>query len=70
MERIRQLPRGATAEDTMRVLTHEHEMMSADCVREALQRLLGILDEHPEIDVCWDPPFPLHRFGGNMAAKY
>ncbi|GLA19454.1 hypothetical protein AnigIFM62618_007565 [Aspergillus niger] len=50
MERIRQLPRGATAEDTMRVLTHEHEMMSADCVREALQRLLGILDEHPEID--------------------
>ncbi|PWY84327.1 hypothetical protein BO83DRAFT_405187 [Aspergillus eucalypticola CBS 122712] len=50
LERIRQLPRGATAEDTMRVLVHEHEMMSADCVRQALDRLLGILDEHPEID--------------------
>ncbi|GKZ24282.1 hypothetical protein AbraIFM66951_011194 [Aspergillus brasiliensis] len=50
MHRIRQLPRGATAEDTMRVLMNEHAMMSAACVREALDRLFRILDENPEID--------------------
>ncbi|KAI3002616.1 hypothetical protein CBS147346_5842 [Aspergillus niger] len=50
LERIRQLPKGATAEDTMRVLSEEQEYMPGKSVKEALERLFGILDEHPEID--------------------
>ncbi|RDK40293.1 hypothetical protein M752DRAFT_277622 [Aspergillus phoenicis ATCC 13157] len=50
LERIRQLPRGATAEDTMRVLSQEQEYLPGKSVRRAIDRLFSVLDEHPEID--------------------
>ncbi len=71
MDKIRELPAGVTAEDTMRQLVGEDgELFTAPAVKKAMDRLLKIMDEDPEIDVSglffnvpapW--PFPLSICG-------
>lgn len=50
-DRIRDLPEGTSAEETMRKLIGDDEMYPAPSVKEALDRLFKIVDEDPEIDV-------------------
>ncbi|KAK3172948.1 hypothetical protein OEA41_006274 [Lepraria neglecta] len=50
LTRIRELPEGMTAEDTIRRMVGREEMFSRPAVKSALDRLFEILDEDPEID--------------------
>lgn len=52
IDKIRELPEGVTAEDTMRLLVNEDgELFSAPAVKVTMARLLKLLEEDPEIDV-------------------
>lgn len=52
LTKIRDFPEGMSAEDTMRQLLSEAESFSSNAVNKAMDRLLKIIDEDPEIDVC------------------
>lgn len=49
--RIRDLPQGESPEETMRKLIADKEQFTTPAVTMALDRLLQLLDEDPEIDV-------------------
>ena len=51
MSKIRDLPEGLTAEDTMRRLVGGKEMFKGPAVKSTLERIFEILDDDPEIDV-------------------
>lgn len=51
LAKVRDLPEGLTAEDTMRRLVGEREVFSGPAVKSALARLFEFIDEDPEIDV-------------------
>lgn len=52
VDKVRDLPEGMTAEDTMRALVgDEEEFYSAPAVNKAIRRLFELVDEDPEIDV-------------------
>ncbi|PNY26862.1 uncharacterized protein TCAP_03220 [Tolypocladium capitatum] len=50
LTKVRELPEGMTAEDTIRRLVGEREVFSGPAVKTALGRLFEIIDEDPEID--------------------
>lgn len=56
LTKIRDFPEGMSAEDTMRQLLGEAESFSTHAVQKAMDRLLKIIDEDPEIDVCSSTP--------------
>lgn len=49
--KIREFPAGLTAEDTIRKLVSEDVMSKLEAVQSTLDRIFGILDEDPSIDV-------------------
>lgn len=51
VDRIRDFPEGAHPEETMRALFGENPSCLAASVQSAIQRLLDIIDDDPEIDV-------------------
>lgn len=53
VNKIRDMPEGMSPEDTIRKLIGEKDMYDAPAVKGALDRLMEILDEDPEIDVSW-----------------
>lgn len=53
LTKIRDFPEGMSAEDTMRQLLGEQEMFSNNAVNKSMDRLFKIIDEDPEIDVCF-----------------
>ena len=50
-EKIRSIPEGTSAEETMRLLVGDQEAFTGPAVKETMARLFQILDEDPEIDV-------------------
>ncbi len=52
LEKIRDFPEGKTAEDTMRLLMGEEPAETVHSITNALQGLIDIIDEDPEIEVC------------------
>lgn len=50
-EKIRSIPEGTSAEETMRLLMGDQEAFTGPAVKETMARLFQILDEDPEIDV-------------------
>lgn len=52
IDKIRELPEGMTAEDTMRQLVGDDgKMFTAPAVKNTMESMLKVLDEDPEIDV-------------------
>jgi hypothetical protein len=51
MDKVRDMHEGMSAEDSIRKLIGERSTFNATAVRDALDRLIEILDEDPEIDV-------------------
>ncbi len=52
LTKIRDFPEGMSAEDTMRQLLQEAEAFSNKAVLNCMDRLMKIIDEDPEIEVC------------------
>ena len=51
LSRIRDIPQGAYAEDTMRQLIGDNRSYTAPAILSAMDRLLSIIDDDPEIEV-------------------
>lgn len=51
LSKIRDIPKGLTAEDSMRRLVANQTSFRAEVVEATLERLFKIIDEDPEIDV-------------------
>lgn len=53
LQRIRQFPQEQGAEDSMRFLLAGEELIPAESLTEALERVFKILEEDAEITVCF-----------------
>jgi hypothetical protein len=51
LTKIRHIPEGLSAEDTMRLLIGDEDVFSAPAVKSTMDRLIEILDEDHEIEV-------------------
>lgn len=58
LERIRDFPEGPNAEETMRLMLGEQPAYAMTSVKEAIQRLLDMIDADPEIEVFCAPALP------------
>lgn len=51
LNKIRDLPQGLTAEDTIRKLVGEHQPFTPDAIMATMDELIQTIDDDPEIDV-------------------
>jgi hypothetical protein len=49
--KIREMPVGVSAEDTIRKMINEDELASLDAIRSTLDSIFKIIDDDPSIDV-------------------
>lgn len=52
LTKIREIPEGFSPEETMRMLVGDQDIYSGPAVKSTMDRLLKILDEDHEIEVC------------------
>lgn len=51
IEKIRDMPTGLSAEESMRLLMGKEELWTSGAIIDTMDRLFAIIDEDPEIDV-------------------
>jgi hypothetical protein len=56
IDKIREFPEGACAEDAIRELVGGEAVFHGPAVRSALERIFKMIDEDPEIDVSEEAP--------------
>jgi hypothetical protein len=49
--KIREMPVGVSAEDTIRKMINEDELASLDAIRSTLDSIFKLIDDDPSIDV-------------------